>query len=61
MKEREMVRMKVYIVYLLTDYATAVFMSIDKKLCEKEANKLGRNAWVEEYDFSAQKSFELEC
>lgn len=57
--------MKVYVVYVLSDYATAVFMSVDKKLCEKErnevANRTGYHTWIEEYDFSTQKSFELDC
>jgi hypothetical protein len=57
--------MKVYVLYVLDDYATAIFMSIDKKLCEQEKKRLEKTVkhsmWIEDYDFSAQKSFELNC
>ena len=57
--------MKVYVLYILSDYATAVFMSINKKLCEQEKTRLAktvkRSMWIEEYDFSVQKSFDLDC
>jgi hypothetical protein len=40
-------------------------MSIDKKLCEQEKKRLEktvkRSMWIEDYDFSIQKSFELDC
>ena len=57
--------MKVYVLYILDDYATAIFMSIDKKLCEQEKKRLEktvkRSMWIKDYDFSTQKSFELDC
>ena len=58
--------MKVYILYVLSDYATAIHMSVDKSLCEKELEEcvkrgVTRPLWIEEYDFSQSKEYELEC
>lgn len=56
--------MKVYIVYVSSDYSTAVFMSTDKNKAEKEMEKLknkGIKTYIENYDFSVSKSFELDC
>lgn len=56
--------MKIYIVYVLADYATAVFMTTDKSQAQEEMRKLkNRNlkAYIESYDFSISKSFDLDC
>lgn len=57
--------MKVYVVYVLSDWATAVFMSTNKKESERKrkfiAKQTGYKAWIAEYDFASQQSFELEC
>ena len=57
--------MKVFILYILGDYAQAIFMSKYKDACEAEKKKLikkgvSRSMWIEEYDFSRHNSFELE-
>ena len=57
--------MKVFILYVLGDYAQAIFMSKYKDACEAERQKLIKNGvvrsmWIEEYDFSRYNSFELE-
>jgi hypothetical protein len=58
--------MKVFVLYILGDYAQAIFMSKYKDACEVEKQKLIENGvfysmWIEEYDFSRHNSFELEC
>ncbi len=56
--------MKVYIVYVLGDYSTAVFMSIDKSKAQKEMKRLkdkGLKVYIQNYDFSTSKSFDLDC
>lgn len=56
--------MKIYIVYVLADYSTAVFMTIDKAQAQNEMRKLRNrnlNAYIESYDFSKSKSFDLDC
>lgn len=57
--------MKIFILYILGDYAQAIFMSRYKDACEAEKQKLikngiSRSMWIEEYDFSRHNSFELE-
>lgn len=57
--------MKVFILYILGDYAQAIFMSKYKDACKAEMEKLVKNGvsrsmWIEEYDFSRHNSFELE-
>lgn len=57
--------MKVYIVYIMSDYATAVYMGTNKKRCEQEAENLSKRAngcqvWVEEYILTENSFFELE-
>ena len=57
--------MKVYVLYILSDYAHAIYMSINEEACEREmeaCKKRGakRPMWIEEYDFSKYNSFELE-
>lgn len=57
--------MKVYVLYILGDYAHAVYISTEKHLCEQEMAKctergVRRAMWIEEYDFSKAKEFELE-
>jgi hypothetical protein len=56
--------MKVYVVYALFDYATAMFMSVDKNEALKEKDRLekeGHHSWAIEYDFTKRKSFQLDC
>lgn len=57
--------MKVYVVYIMSDYATALFMTTDRVKADCKSREyedtLGRDSWVVEYDFTNQKSFELEC
>jgi hypothetical protein len=57
--------MKVFILYILGDYAQAIYMSKYKNACETEKQRLMKNGvvrpmWIEEYDFSKHNSFELE-
>ena len=57
--------MKVFILYILGDYAQAIYMSKYKDACERERQRLIKNGitrrmWIEEYDFSKYNSFELE-
>lgn len=56
--------MKVYVVYVLGDYAHAVFMSTDKAKAQDKMKKLrNRNitTYIRSYDFSTSKSFDLDC
>ena len=58
--------MKVYVLYVLSDYAHAIHISIEKCLCEREMAKCTKigvrgHMWIEEYDFSKAKEFELNC
>jgi hypothetical protein len=58
--------MKVYVLYILSDYAHAVHMSIKKQMCERELadyRKRGGSchAWIEEYDFAEAEEYELDC
>lgn len=57
--------MKVFILYILGDYAQAIYMSKYKNACEAERQRLiengvSRSMWIEEYDLSKHNSFELE-
>ena len=57
--------MKVFILYILGDYAQAIYMSKYEDTCEAEKQRLikkgiSRPMWIEEYDFSKHNSFELE-
>lgn len=57
--------MKVYVLYISGDYASAIHMSTKKKLCEKELIEVKKRTncslWIEEYDFSKDDEYELEC
>jgi hypothetical protein len=56
--------MKIYVVYVLADYSSAVFMTTDKAQAQDRMRKLkNRNlkAYIESYDFSKSKSFDLDC
>jgi hypothetical protein len=62
--ESEGNEMKVYVVYDFFNYAAAMFMSVDKNEALKEEERLtkeGYNARTIEYDFTTQKSFQLDC
>ena len=57
--------MTVFILYILGDYAQAIYMSKYKDACEAEKRRLikrgvSRSMWIEKYDFSIYHSFELE-
>ena len=48
--------MKVFILYILGDYAQAIYMSKYKDACEEESQRIIKNGvvrsmWIEEYDF----------
>ena len=58
--------MKVYVLYILSDYAHAVHMSTERHLCEREMKECERRGvrramWIEEYDFSKSKEYDLDC
>lgn len=58
--------MKVYVLYILSDYAHAIYMSINEEACERKmeaCRKRGakRLMWIEEYDFSKEEEYELDC
>jgi hypothetical protein len=64
--ESEGINMKVYVLYVSSDYAHAIHMSTNKKFCEKEmkaCRKRGvkQHMWIEEYDFSKEEEYELDC
>ena len=57
--------MRIFILYILGDYAQAIYMSKYKSDCEAEQQKIIKNGvsrpmWIEEYDFSKYNSFELD-
>ena len=57
--------MKVFILYILGDYAQAIYMSKYKDACEAERQRLIKNGiissmWIEEYDFSKHNYLELD-
>ena len=57
--------MKVYVLYILSDYAHAVYISTEKHLCKQAMAEYAkietrRTMWIEEYDFSKAKAFELD-
>lgn len=59
--------MKIYVGYILGDYATALFVSANKEKVEKELGKLKPvynhppRTWVEEYELKENNVIELEC
>lgn len=55
--------MKIYVLYVLGDYAHAIFMSKDRKDCELVEQTLltKLKTYIEEYDFSKQSCFDLDC
>lgn len=58
--------MKVYVLYILGDYSHAIHMSVERRLCEQAMEECARRGvrlpmWIEEYDFSNSKEFELNC
>lgn len=55
--------MKIYVGYILGDYAHAVFMSANKQKVEKALDECPtRNyKWVEEYDVKGNDLIELDC
>ena len=55
--------MKVYVGYVLSDYAHALCMGLDKESVEKNLASYGisRPTWVEEYTFKGNKVIELDC
>lgn len=65
-KKDEAISMKIYVMYVLSDYAHAVYVSTKKQLCEQEIREYikrggDRPTWIEEYDFSKAEAFELDC
>jgi hypothetical protein len=56
--------MRVYVVYILTDYATAVYLTANKKKAQNEMNNLkgkGHITWIKPYDLSNSVGFDLDC
>ena len=58
--------MKVYVLYVLSDYAHAIHMSINENSCKREMEAcrkrgVNRPMWIEEYDFSEREEYELDC
>lgn len=58
--------MKIYVLYVMSDYAHAIFISTDKQLCEQEMKQCKKRGvkypmYIKEYDFSNTKSFDLDC
>lgn len=58
--------MQVYVLYAMSDYACAIYMSIEKHLCEQEMKQCRKRGmkcsmWIEMYDFSQSKEFNLNC
>ena len=58
--------MKIYVLYILSDYSHAVHVSTEKHLCEREMEECKKRGvvcpmWIDEYDISEAKEFELEC
>lgn len=55
--------MKIYVLYVLGDYAHAIFMSKDRKDCElvKQTLLTKLRTYIAEYDFSKQSCFDLDC
>lgn len=56
--------MKVYVLYILSDYSQATYMSTKEELCQKELKRLkkrvNRPMWIEEYDFSKSIEYHLD-
>lgn len=59
--------MKIYVGYILADYATPLFVSTDEEKVEKELEKLRakfnypRITWIEEYELKDNNLIELNC
>lgn len=59
--------MKIYVGYILGDYATALFVSANKEKVEKELEKLKskfkrpRITWIEDYELKDNNVIELNC
>lgn len=55
--------MKIYVGYILSDYATAVFMSAKREKVKKALDECNtRNSkWIEAYDINGNNLIELEC
>ena len=58
--------MKIYVLYINSDYAHAVHVSTEKCLCEREMAECAKHGvrspmYIEEYDFSEAKEYELDC
>lgn len=56
--------MKVYVLYIMNDHACPIHMSIDRKACKRVKQEMkdqgfDNHMWIEEYDFSTAKEFEL--
>jgi len=56
--------MKIYVGYVLNDYATAVYMGRNKELVKKKTKEIsfGRSYWVEEVTLPKENSiYEFDC
>ena len=54
--------MKIYVGYILSDYACPLFVSRDKTNIQKRLDKLdNRHKWIEEYELGNNNVSELDC
>lgn len=59
--------MKIYVGYILGDYATPLFVSANEEKVEKELEQLKskfnrpRITWIEEYELEENNVIELNC
>lgn len=55
--------MKIYVGYVLGDYACALCVGLDKRSVENNLKSYGikRPTWVEEYELNKNEVVELDC
>lgn len=55
--------MKIYVGYIMGDYAHAIFMSAKKEKVEKALKECNtdRTKWIEKYDVDNNNLIELDC
>lgn len=54
--------MKIYVGYILSDYACALYMGRDKNNVQKKLDELdNRHKWIEEYELNNSNVIELDC
>lgn len=54
--------MKIYVGYILSDYACPLFVSRDKTNIKKRLDEVdNRHKWIEEYELGNNNVIELDC